>query len=258
MAQHIKTDTVKDDELELPPVNDGFISKSTVKPIKKLNFNNVSASSNDNMPNVSTHSLDESLNAPIENVTILEDDDEEKVDTDNLDEFGFSDSDDAIDGEINSILAKNGETEEDFDDAEGKSPLQVELESIAAELKEDTVLKVDNLRNKALLEAQMKAKWASKLMFAKVRTKELKKQHDILVNQLTEMCQKDLGNSSFLALKQKTDNFINNSSEVKALRQSMADNKQVIEFLEYCYEIMKGFGFTIKNSLDAMKMEMGL
>lgn len=153
----------------------------------------------------------------------------------------------------NDFLDKGGENSEKIDE---NSELAHYLESIHNEFSKDVELTIGNLKDKSLLEAQIKGKWASKLMSERVKGKVMKRNLDLLIEKLTEMY--DKSESSFISSKMQKDKAISSNSEVLKLRRAISDNRQVQDMMEMYWEVIKGLGFTIKNSLEALRLELGL
>lgn len=130
------------------------------------------------------------------------------------------------------------------------------MEQIRLEFEKDTTLTIGNLKDKSLMEAQIKGKWASKLMAERIKGKAMKKNLDELMEKLGQMY--DKSDSSYLSSKLQKDKMINANSEVKKLRTLISNNRQVQDMMELYWEVIKGLGFTIKNSIDAVKLEMGI
>lgn len=139
---------------------------------------------------------------------------------------------------------------------EGPNEFDDYMEKIRLEFEQDTTLTIGNLKDKSLMEAQIKGKWASKLMAERIKGKAMKKNLDELMDKLGQLY--DKSDSSYLSSKMQKEKMINANSEVKKLRIMISNNRQVQDMMELYWEVIKGLGFTIKNSIEAVKLEMGL
>jgi len=144
------------------------------------------------------------------------------------------------------------ETSNDIDE------LEIKLKEIQEEFQNDVELNYGNLKSKALMEASIKGKWISKLMSEKVKEKKLKKNLEILKEEMLKMYTEQTNSGAFLSSRQSFDYIFKNDRGVKELRKAIQDESQIIEFLSYCKEVIFGFGYSIKNSLDAVKLDMGI
>ena len=156
-------------------------------------------------------------------------------------------NDNAEENNQNQNSSYSDDTSEHFDEY---------MEQIRLEFEKDTTLTIGNLKDKSLMEAQIKGKWASKLMAERIKGKAMKKNLDELMEKLGQMY--DKSDSSYLSSKLQKDKMINANSEVKKLRTLISNNRQVQDMMELYWEVIKGLGFTIKNSIEAVKLEMGI
>ena len=156
-------------------------------------------------------------------------------------------NDNAEENNQNQNSSFSDDTSEHFDEY---------MEQIRLEFEKDTTLTIGNLKDKSLMEAQIKGKWASKLMAERIKGKAMKKNLDELMEKLGQMY--DKSDSSYLSSKLQKDKMINANSEVKKLRTLISNNRQVQDMMELYWEVIKGLGVTIKNRIEAVKLEMGI
>lgn len=138
------------------------------------------------------------------------------------------------------------------------SNLEKILNDYNQKFQEDVKLTPFNLKDKSLMEASIKAKWASTLQAERTRGKLLAKSRDALIETLKEELSGSVVNGAYMHARQQIDAAINSNQTVKKLRQDIADNKQIVELLEMFWVVIQGFGFTIKNSIETMKLDMGI
>ena len=145
------------------------------------------------------------------------------------------------------------------DDADSRSNLEKMKESIDEEFNEDTVITIGNLREKSQMESAIKGKWASKLMAEKVRGIRLRKKLEMLCSGLEKMYSESRTTpSSYLNSRRATDSMLNENKDVRSLRMAIDDNKLIVEYLERLWTAIQGFGYTIRNSIESAKLEMGI
>lgn len=191
---------------------------------------------------------------------IIDDDDDLEA---QLQQTLFSNDEMSNFSENNEIAEKNNEIAEENNQNQNSScsddtseHFDEYMEQIRLEFEKDTTLTIGNLKDKSLMEAQIKGKWASKLMAERIKGKAMKKNLDELMEKLGQMY--DKSDSSYLSSKLQKDKMINANSEVKKLRTLISNNRQVQDMMELYWEVIKGLGFTIKNSIEAVKLEMGI
>lgn len=174
--------------------------------------------------------------------------------------------DDSFSDSLNTKLgdaAKNDEQkslkEKDVAVREEKTNLEKMKEAIDSEFSEDTVITIANLREKSQMESAIKGKWASKLMAEKVRGIRLRKKLELLCSGLEKMYSESRTTpSSYLNSRRATDSMLNENKDVRSLRIAVEDNKLIVEYLERLWVAIQGFGYTIRNSIESAKLEMGI
>ncbi len=129
------------------------------------------------------------------------------------------------------------------------------LNAIIDEFNEDVKIEVGNIREKAMMEPSLRGKWIRKYILAKAREKRLKGSIEVLREEISKMY---ASNGSFLSSRQTVDSAIKNDSGIKELKRELYIESQVVEALSYCKDTIYGFGYSIKNSLDAMKLDAGI
>ena len=133
------------------------------------------------------------------------------------------------------------------------------IEKLSDEFNDDVMITIGNLREKSQMESAIKGKWNSKLTVEKYRGSKLKKKLDELCAGLEKMYSESRSTpSGYLNSRRATDGMLANNSDVRMLRRAIEDNKVIVDYLERCWCAIQGFGYTIKNSIESAKLEMGI
>ena len=118
------------------------------------------------------------------------------------------------------------------------------------ELRDDLTLTQMNLKEKSLTVSAIRTKWLNYYFLEKNNLKRIKtKKDEIIKSKLGSSVQK-----SILPMK-NTDKISQEDETIKKL-DAMADIvKNNMDFLERAMNILNDFPFTIKNSIDLIKLE---
>lgn len=128
-----------------------------------------------------------------------------------------------------------------------------QLTSIIDEFNEDVRLNLSNIKEKALLTSTIRAKWLARYF----KEKENLERAIELKNKIIE---KKLNNpnaqskNSLIRIKEEKD-LSRNDENVQKLNQVIAQTKKNIEFIERSFPILDGFGFSIKNVIEILRLE---
>ena len=118
------------------------------------------------------------------------------------------------------------------------------------ELKEDLILNQRNLKEKSLMVSALKSKWLNYYFLEKSNLKRIKNKRDeIIKSKLSSNVQK-----SILPLK-NTEKIANEDENVKKLDLLNDRVKANIDFLERAMNIINDFSYSIRNSIDIIKLE---
>lgn len=126
------------------------------------------------------------------------------------------------------------------------------LNKYISELTDDVKLSEYNLREKSMLCSSMWSKWISYLFLEKenlVRIANTKS--TILKKKMTENKIQD----SVLRLKSE-DKLTENDETIKKLNLLAKQTQDNIDFINKALEIFSNFGFQIKNSIEALKLNL--
>lgn len=154
--------------------------------------------------------------------------------------------------EFDLKIAKQGENREK------KEPIVAMIEAIDAEFAADTTITVGNLSEKSKMESAIKGKWASKLMAEKIRGNRLRSMLMELRDGLDREASNARARGGFLGSRRSADAAAAGNPEIRNLQRAIQDNQLVVEHLDRLWEAVQGFGYTLKNSIDVTKLEMGI
>jgi hypothetical protein len=126
------------------------------------------------------------------------------------------------------------------------------LSNYIHELNEDVKLSVSNLREKSLMCSSIWAKWISYLFLEKDNLQRIANaKQKILKSKASQMKVHD----SLLKMKSE-DKILENDENIKKLNELQRSTQDCIDFIERSLNMLSSFGFSIKNALEALKLEM--
>ena len=129
------------------------------------------------------------------------------------------------------------------------------INKIIDEFNEDVKIELGNIKEKSMMEPSLRGKWIRKYVLAKAQEKKLKQSLDVLKEEISKMYASD---GSFLSSRQTIDAALKNDSGIKEIKRELYIQSQIVETLSYCKDTIYGFGYSIKNSLEAIKLDMGI
>jgi len=126
------------------------------------------------------------------------------------------------------------------------------LSNYIHELNEDVKLSISNLREKSLLCSSIWAKWISYLFLEKDNLQRISSaKQKILKSKASQIKMHD----SLLKMKSE-DKILENDENMKKLNELQKNTQDCIDFIERSLNMLSSFGFSIKNALEALKLEM--
>ena len=126
------------------------------------------------------------------------------------------------------------------------------LSNYIKELNSDVKLNEFNLREKSLLCSSIWAKWISYLFLEKENLQRiLDAKQKILKNKTANSKTQD----SILRMKSE-EKLAENDENIKKLNQLFKNTQDCIDYIERALNILNSFGFNIKNSIEALKLQM--
>lgn len=126
-----------------------------------------------------------------------------------------------------------------------------DLNDYNRELNEDMKVTKMNIREKSLMVSSLRVKWLNYYFKEKENLQRIKKAKDKIIK--SKIGNNSLSNS---VLKMKSEDVLSgNDEQVKKLNEMAERVKTNIEFLERAMNILNDFGFSIKNSIDILKLE---
>lgn len=126
-----------------------------------------------------------------------------------------------------------------------------DLNDYNRELNDDMKVTKMNIREKSLMVSSLRVKWLNYYFKEKENLQRIKKAKDKIIK--SKIGNNSLSNS---VLKMKSEDVLSgNDEQVKKLNEMSERVKTNIEFLERAMNILNDFGFSIKNSIDILKLE---
>ncbi len=126
-----------------------------------------------------------------------------------------------------------------------------DLNDYNRELNDDMKVTKMNIREKSLMVSSLRVKWLNYYFKEKENLQRIKKAKDKIIK--SKLGNNSLSNS---VLKMKSEDVLSgNDEQVKKLNEMSERVKTNIEFLERAMNILNDFGFSIKNSIDILKLE---
>jgi hypothetical protein len=118
------------------------------------------------------------------------------------------------------------------------------------ELRDDLSLTQMNIKEKSLMVSAIRTKWLNYYFLEKDNLKRIKsKRESIIKSKLGTSA-----NKSILPMK-NTDSIYQEDETIKKLDKMSERVRNNIDFLERAMNILNDFPFTIKNSIDLLKLE---
>lgn len=118
------------------------------------------------------------------------------------------------------------------------------------ELRDDLSLTQMNIKEKSLMVSAIRTKWLNYYFLEKDNLKRIKsKRESIIKSKLGTSA-----NKSILPMK-NTDSICQEDETIKKLDKMTERVRNNIDFLERAMNILNDFPFTIKNSIDLLKLE---
>lgn len=130
--------------------------------------------------------------------------------------------------------------------------LNKELSKYSKELSDDIKLDEYNLREKSLLNSSIWAKWLNYLFVEKDNLERLNRaKTKILKSKLSDIKNTD----SVLRLKSE-DKIKENDENIQKINELIRQTNDSIDFIERALTIISNFGFSIKNSIEILKLQL--
>lgn len=138
---------------------------------------------------------------------------------------------------------------------ENNSNLEIKSNQILSnyirELNNDVKLSISNLREKSLTCSAIWAKWISYLFLEKDNMQRITDaKQKILKTKMNQLKMHD----SLLKMKSE-DKISENDENMKKLNMLQKNTQDCIDFIERSLNMLSSFGFSIKNALEALKLE---
>lgn len=122
------------------------------------------------------------------------------------------------------------------------------------ELNNDLTINLLNLRERSLSISAIRAKWIMYLFKEKENLKRYKKKKSEITAKLIEVMNKDPNKRSIINRKMEDEINSKNPSMIK-LNNTIEELQEIIQFLELSTNVLNDYGFTVKNTIDTLKLE---
>ena len=126
------------------------------------------------------------------------------------------------------------------------------LSNYVKELQEDVKLSEYNLREKSLMCSSIWAKWTSYLFLEKENLQRIAETKQKIIKK--KMAQNKM-QDTVLRMKSE-DKLSENDENVKRLNVLSKQTQDNIDFIERSLNILANFGFSIKNSVEVLKLSL--
>lgn len=122
------------------------------------------------------------------------------------------------------------------------------------ELNDDLTVNIFNLRERSLSISAIRSKWIMYLFKERENLKRLKDAKSKAVEKLVETMNKEP--STRTIINRKLEDDINKSNpKIVKVNNKIEEVKEVVQFLEMSTNVLNDYGFTVKNAIDALKLE---
>ena len=124
------------------------------------------------------------------------------------------------------------------------------LDKYIKEFQDDVTVSEYNIREKSLTTSAMWAKWLSYLYHEKENLDRINDaKQKIIKKKMSENKLQD----SVLRLKSE-EKIVQNNENIKKLNALAKQTQDNIDYIERCLQVLSQHGFTIKNSIEILKM----
>jgi len=120
------------------------------------------------------------------------------------------------------------------------------------EAKKDLYVTETNIREKSLCTSSLRLKWTMIMLKEQANLNKIKEQKKLYINKKKEQ----LINMPEYVHKSaiQIDRELGESDRVKKINNLINENQTLIAFLQQITNIFQDFGFTVKNSIDSLKL----
>ena len=142
-----------------------------------------------------------------------------------------------------------------------KDILPEKLENYMKEFEEDMKLNEDNIHDKSMQRSAIAAKWArycfEEERFKKKMTESVEQLKEAICQKLYEKKKDSIVNlkTTDIAIKLEAEKHLKKSSQYLKIKDELDNQDDIIRFIMEAKQIISGFGFDIKNSIEVLKLE---
>jgi hypothetical protein len=138
------------------------------------------------------------------------------------------------------------------DDEKFFSHISQKAKNLYEEAKKDLNLTRFNIQEKSLLISSYRMKWVMIYFREKTKLKEFREGRKKLLKQKIDKQTK--GDRSGIPRVQIERTIVESDNDLKRLDQAIKESEELVDFLQSLIGVFNDFGFTVKNSLDSIKL----
>lgn len=132
------------------------------------------------------------------------------------------------------------------------------MNEISKEFDADVSITIANIGDKSRDTTRLIHKWVDNAIAAKINKKRYESEYQEYVKKYRDMINNSGKNKAFLEKRMSVDSIVSNDVNVQKMKHKLEELKQLEELYLYYADIIKGFGYTVRNSLDTLTFERGM
>ena len=139
--------------------------------------------------------------------------------------------------------------------------LPQKLENYMKEFEEDMKLTEENIHEKSMQRSGLAAKWArysyEEERYKKKMLESIEELKQTLFQKLFEKKKEDIVNQKTIEMqiKLEVEKLLKKSTQYLKIKEELENQDDIIRFIMEAKQIISGFGFDIKNSIEVLKLE---
>lgn len=129
------------------------------------------------------------------------------------------------------------------------------IEKLYTELNEDMTVNIMNVRDKSMSVSAIRTKWVMKYFKENEMLKKLNKAKLQYIDKSIKELQVSDTSYRSMSRSRLEAHIFSTDEKVKKIDKHIDSQKEVLQFMEYVLNIVADFNFTVKHTLDALKLE---
>ena len=129
------------------------------------------------------------------------------------------------------------------------------IKKLGEELLEDVEVNLMNVRDKSMTVSTIRAKWVMKFFKEKEVVRKLKSAKTQLLQKGVDSLQTTDTQYRSMSKIRLEEKISKESDKIKKINEMISKQNEVIQFMEYALNVVSDFNFTVKHSLDTIKLE---